>query len=104
METNTNTELEYQQALKQVKKIKGFYTHLFVFLIINLIFLIINFQDLEPGESFFKWKNFSLALSWGIGLFAHAASTFLPIWIFGSNWEERKIKEFMEKENNQQWQ
>jgi uncharacterized integral membrane protein len=104
MERNTNTELQYQQALKQVKKIKGFYIHLFVYLIINLIFVIINFQNLDQGESYFQWKNFATAICWGIGLLAHALSTFLPLWIFGLNWEDRKIKEFMERDKNKQWQ
>ncbi len=103
METTTNTDLQYQQALKQVKKVKGFYSHLFVYLIINLILIIINIQNLDQGESYFQWKNFATAISWGIGLFAHALSTFVPILLFGQNWEERKIKEFMEKDMNNQW-
>ena len=84
--------------LKQVKKIKGFYTHAIVYVIINLIVVMINIQHLKEGESYFQFKNFMTAFFWGIGLLAHGLSTFLPQWILGSDWEKRKIKALMEKE------
>ena len=34
---------------------------------------------------------------WGIGIVIHALTTF-PVGIFGKEWEERKIKEYMEKD------
>ena len=104
METISNKDQQYQQALRQVKKIKGFYSHAAVYVVINIIIIIINIQNLENGESYFQLKNFATAFFWGIGLLAHALSTFLPIWIFGNNWEARKIEEFMNKEKNNQWQ
>ena len=59
-----------------------------------------NFND--PGETYFQFKNFMTAFFWGIGLLAHGLTVFVPNWIMGQNWEERKIKEFMEKEKNNQ--
>jgi len=35
---------------------------------------------------------------------AHGFSVFLPNWIFGRNWEEKKIKELMEKEKSEKWE
>ena len=60
--------------------------------------VIVNIQGLKPGESYFQWQNFFTAFFWGIGLLAHALSTFMPHWIFGKTWEENKIREFMEKD------
>jgi uncharacterized integral membrane protein len=101
---NTQEEINYQEALKRVKKIKGFYTHAIVYIIVNIMIVIINIQNLNEGESYFQFKNFMTAFFWGIGLVAHGLSVFMPSWIMGQNWEERKIKEFMEKEKNKKWE
>jgi uncharacterized integral membrane protein len=97
-------QIQYERALKRVKKIKGFYTHLLVYLVINLLIFIINMQNLKTGESYFKLENFFTAFFWGIGLAAHGLSTFGGEIFFGSDWEEKKIKELMEKEKSSKWQ
>ena len=99
---NTQDEIKYQEALKRVKKIKGFYTHAIVYVFVNIMIVFINVKNLDPGETYFQFKNFMTAFFWGIGLLAHGLSVFVPNWIMGQNWEERKIKEFMEKEKNNQ--
>lgn len=101
---NTQDEIKYQEALKRVKKIKGFYTHAIVYVIINIMIVIINIQNLNEGETYFQFKNFMTAFFWGIGLVAHGLSTFIPEWVLGSDWEERKIKEFMAKEKANKWE
>ncbi|WP_374551135.1 2TM domain-containing protein [Flavobacterium sp.] len=93
-------EIKYQEALKRVKRIKGFYSHLLVYLVVNTMIIIVNIQHLDAGESIFSFKNFSTAFFWGIGLVAHGLSVFLPSMILGNDWEERKIKEIMDKENS----
>ncbi|WP_035655547.1 2TM domain-containing protein [Flavobacterium filum] len=95
---NAQEEIKYQEALKRVKKIKGFYSHLLVYIVVNIMIIVVNIQNLSPGESYFQYKNFFTAFFWGIGLVAHGFSVFLPQWFLGSNWEERKIKELMEKD------
>ncbi len=98
-------EIKYQEALMRVKKIKGFYTHLIVYIFVNILIFYLNVKDVEQGESYFQFKNFQSAFFWGIGLLAHGMSTFVPYLILGKDWEERKIKELMEKErNDNQWE
>ncbi|PWI30456.1 histidine kinase [Flavobacteriaceae bacterium LYZ1037] len=93
------SELErLERARKRVKKIKGFYSHLLVYVVINIMIVIINIQDLNPGESYFQYKNFFTLFFWGIGLAVHGLSVFLPDFLLGNNWEERKIKELMNKD------
>ncbi len=96
-------EIKYQEALKRVKKVKGFYTHLIVFVVINAMILIANYQELEVNESLFQFRVFSTFFFWGIGLVAHGLSVFVPSIVLGKDWEERKIKELMEKEKQNQW-
>lgn len=90
-------DIKYLEAKKRVKKLKGFYTHLAIYLLVNLLIVFINIQDLKPGESYFRWENFITLFFWGIGLLAHAMSVFVPQFVLGKNWEERKIRELMEK-------
>jgi len=99
----TLTEIDQQRlerATKRVKKLKGFYTHLLIYIVINLIIVFQNIQNLEPSESYFQAHNFITFGLWGIVIIIHALTTFLPNFILGSNWEERKIKEIMEKDKH----
>lgn len=91
-------EARYKIAQKRVEKLKGFYNHLLIFLIINAIIVFFNLRNLEDGESYFQWHNFLTCSIWGFFLLLHAASTFIPNFILGAKWEERKIKEFMDEE------
>ena len=50
-------QVRYEEAVRKVKKLKGFYTHAIVYLVINIMFVIVNVQNLEPGESYFQFKN-----------------------------------------------
>ena len=93
---------QYNIAYKKVKRIKGFYSHAMVYVVINIMLFIVNVQN--SSENIWHWKNFSTALFWGIGLVAHGMSVFLPGIILGKNWEDKKIKELMEKEKNNKWE
>jgi hypothetical protein len=102
----TDEEIRYEIAAKKVKKIKGFYSHLAVYIIINTLLLIGNYQFWNKEGAFFSWDNLSTAFFWGIGLAAHGVSVFGFHLMFGKDWEERKIKELMEKDRkkNQNWE
>ncbi|MFC0343593.1 2TM domain-containing protein [Epilithonimonas hispanica] len=94
---NKQDDIKYLEAKKRVKKLKGFYSHLTIYILVNLFIVFINIQDLKPGESYFQYKNFITLIFWGIGLVAHGMSVFVPQFVLGRNWEERKIKELMNK-------
>ena len=97
-------EIKYQQALKRVKKIKGFYTHLMVYVVINTGLLIANYRNSDANENFWHWQTFNTVIFWGIGLVAHGMSVFMPEILMGKDWEEKKIKELMEKEKQNKWE
>ncbi len=101
---NTQEEIKYQEVVKRVKKIKGFYTHAAIYVVVNIMIVILNIQDLETGESYFKIENFITAFFWGLGLLTHALSVFLPNILLGSNWEEKKIKQLMDKDKQNKWE
>ena len=97
-------EIKYQQALKRVKKIKGFYTHAVVYVVINIaiIFSKINFTG--NGNWNIELRDLFTTFFWGIGLLSHAMSVFMPGLLMGKDWEEKKIKELMEKEKQNKWE
>jgi hypothetical protein len=97
-------EIKYLEAAKRVKKIKGFYTHATVYVVINIAIILSKVDYHDNGSWSFELRDFSTALFWGIGLVAHAMSVFMPGMILGKNWEERKINELMEKEKNNKWE
>ena len=100
MNTTPIDQQRLDRAKERVKKIKGFYTHLLIYIIVNLIVVFQNIQNLEPGESYFQAHNFITFSLWGIVIIIHALTIFLPNFILGSDWEARKIKEILEKEKS----
>jgi hypothetical protein len=93
---NDEERLRYIKAQKKVQKIKEFYRHLLVYVIIIPILIVINLK-FTPN---YQWFWYSM-LGWGVGLALHAAQTFEAYKIFlGKDWEENKIKEFMKDNNN----
>jgi hypothetical protein len=102
---NYNPDDRYNLAYKRVKRIKGFYVHAMVYVLVNLFIIASSYNksSFDNGD-FFRWETFSTALFWGIGLLAHGMSVFGRNIFFGQNWEERKIHEFMEKEKSEKWE
>ena len=86
-------EIKYQKAKERVEAIKGFYIHLIVYTVVNLILFSIN-MIVSPANLWFFWP----LIGWGIGLAMHVLSVYgFGRW-FSADWEERKIREIMEKE------
>jgi len=103
MERNYKNNISYQAAQKRVKDIKGFYIHLVVYLFVNAAIFVVSTQGEGFINSLSHLSNYSTLFFWGIGLFAHWASVFGPSFLFGKEWEERKIKELMDKDKKQIW-
>lgn len=98
MENNREQNLRYREAERRVKKIKGFYIHAMVYFFVNIFIIASKAIDQDLGEVFWEWDLLALPLFWGIGLAAHGLSVFLPAFILGKDWEEKKIKELMDKD------
>lgn len=98
MDNNYLEEERYVRAQKRVKQIKGFYWHLFWYLVVNVFLLAIIYKNLGTNESFFDYGHFSTPFFWGIGLFFHWLGVFGRNIVFSKDWEERKVKEFMDKD------
>lgn len=95
----TQEKIKYEEALLKVKKIKAFYVHLVIFILVNTYVIIKKTQHIDEGETI--WHAFKLAFFWGIGLVFHGLRAFDLFPFFGKEWENRKVKEMMDKEKNQ---
>ncbi len=107
LENNSkNTKLKL--AHKKLKELKGFYTHLTIYLVINTVLLILKFiGNSYYGETFmgpvWHFSTFATWFFWGIGLFFHGMKVFYGRTLFSKNWEERQLQKFLkedEKKNN----
>ena len=84
----------YQRAKRRVESLRGFYRHLTVFVLVNAGLIALNLLSSRHGL-WWPWATFG----WGIGLAAHAANVFVFPDFLSPEWEERKIKEIMERKS-----
>ena len=92
-------EESYLRAKKKLEKLIGFYWHLAVYVIVNLFLIILVGTNSDSG--FWSFGTFATPFFWGIGLVFHFLGVFGPDFIFGKNWEDRKIKEYMDKDKEE---
>lgn len=81
---------EERDARHQVRRLRGFYHHAFVFMVVNVTLMTINVLSPSP-KLWFHWP----LLGWGIWLTLHGMATFSRGRWFGREWEERKVRELM---------
>jgi hypothetical protein len=93
MERNYSEEERYNLAKKRVQEVKGFYGNLTAYIVINAFFVVINLLT-SPEHLWFYWPM----LGWGIGVIFHGLRVFNYMPFLSKDWEERKMKEFMEEE------
>jgi len=80
----TNAEI---LAFRQVYKLKRFYVHVLQYVVVIATIAVINFQT-TPHNLWVIWP----ALGWGMGLVAHAFSTFELLPFLGGDWERRQVE------------
>lgn len=93
----SDDELLYKKAKEKARAIRGFYINLMLYCIVIPCLIFIN---LKYSPEFY-WFYFSM-LGWGFGLLFHAGEAFDWNPFFGKRWEEKKIKELLDKENRNQ--
>lgn len=94
---------KYERARKQVENEKGWYTHLFIYIIINLGLQFFYGGVFDQGtytQHFPWWVKLTTPFFWGLSLLGHWIYIFRGVRIAKpfKKWEERKIREFIAKE------
>ena len=91
------------KAKLRVEEIKEFYKHLITFVMVNLFLAFIWKFSFKIFGNFIVSNQFDVDgfthipiwLIWGVFLVIHALKTFGFLNFFNKDWEEKKIKEFM---------
>jgi len=99
MKTNINEETKYYRAKKRIEEIKGFYASLISYCFV-IPFLIFIWYRFTPHN--IQWFWFPM-FGWGFGLVMQGMHAFGFNPILGKDWEERKMRELMKKDDEQYW-
>jgi hypothetical protein len=102
----TTTLSKYQKAKLRVDAIRGFYNHLAVFVIINILLyvlrdkftiMLINLNGLGNPEflQWVDWNVFGTTIIWGIVLAIHGINVLGNVSQFTKEWENRQIQKYM---------
>lgn len=95
METQNryNENMAFIRAKERVEKLKGFYGNLISYCCVIPVLIFINLKT-----SGFQWFWFPM-FGWGMGVVFHAIETFG----YGKSWEEKKIREILNKDKPTKW-
>ena len=96
---DSNYQQAYRRARKQVRRLRGWYVHAFIFAtIVGLAWLRYLF-----GGAFADWSGYhsvprmplGMTFGWGLGVLIHGLVVWGRFGPFGDQWEDRQIKRMM---------
>jgi hypothetical protein len=86
----------YKEARKRVRRKKSYYSTLISYFAVGTFLTFLNWYT-QRDEDTIHWWVIWVWFGWGIGMFFYTISFFKNGVVFGQDWEDRKIKEEMEK-------
>jgi hypothetical protein len=102
--TATDAEMAEARIRRRVHELAEFYRHLTLYVMVIsglwLIAWLTGAIDWD-GSIWSMWPIFP-TLGWGIGLLCHAMGVFSGIFSFSGEWQDRKVKEYLARENARQ--
>jgi hypothetical protein len=93
IQRSTPDQERYDRAKQRVELVRGFYGHALVFVVVNIGLITYNLAT-SPDRLWFIWT----LGGWGIGLIVHGVYVMGSGRFLGAAWQERKIREEMERE------
>lgn len=90
-----NEEEQYKRAQARVRRVRGFYSSLITYILVNLLLLVINLVT-SPNSLWFYW----VSIIWGFVIVVKQAFNTFTIKdrFLGDEWEQKKIDELIKKE------
>jgi hypothetical protein len=86
-----------ERARARVARVRGFYGHLIVYLVVNAGLVAVDLAAGTGGERTvvgLDWSYWPVVL-WGMFLVADAVGTFLIPALFGKAWQERRVERYL---------
>jgi 2TM domain/Histidine kinase len=90
---SSQDERTYEQVVRQVRAMRGFYKHLIIYGLVIGGLCVLNLIT-SPHRIWFVFP----ALGWGFGLLIHGASVWGGSFWLGRDWEEKKIQQLLARE------
>lgn len=84
---SNSPEEQEKEAFRQVRKLRGFYVHLFQYVMVVGLLTVINVA-FSPGSPWVLW----VIAGWGLGILSHAFAVFRPSWVLGPHWERAQVE------------
>lgn len=105
MEREYTQEQKYILVRKRIEKLSKFYKHLAVYLIVNtFLSALFIFGDMNDGDTFsqafYNYHNYKIWFYWGIGIAFQVLNTFGISLLFNKEWEQRKVQQYLDEQNN----
>ena len=96
-------QVAYKRARRQVKRLRAWYIHAFVFVaVVGFFWLRFLFADAFTGWGAYyrhaPHAPIGITLGWGLGLLIHGLVTWGRFGPFANEWEDRQIKRLMERQ------
>ncbi|GLC93664.1 hypothetical protein Tamer19_30720 [Cupriavidus sp. TA19] len=83
----------YEDARRRVRALRFFYMHAMVYVVVNGLMIAFHLF----GSPHRPWSG-GMLIGWGVGLAMHGVMTWARVGLLGRDWEERKIAEYMARE------
>ncbi|WP_400079840.1 2TM domain-containing protein [Winogradskyella sp. R77965] len=101
MKHNIDEQRLLVKAKRKVRRVQIFYLHL-AFYIIVVALLLFNLYIIEEGpyKNNIIALNLSILVAWTVFIIIHGLNVFKEKRIFKKSWEDKKVQEFLEKEND----
>ena len=96
-ETSNTDDAKYLRAKERIAEVKKFYNKVLSYAMFIAFLGALNYYTNRWDYMWFLWAAFG----WGIGLAFKAVKVFGVNRFFGKGWEDRKIREFMEEDEQQ---
>lgn len=91
--------VQHRKACNRVEQLKKFYLRLGVYLTVNIFLLVVWLYDPYVADNFWIPTSFFTTVVAGLFILANAVNLYGQQLILPSAWEERKMNEIIEKEN-----
>lgn len=87
---NSNQEVLERMAFNKVRRLKGYYTHLFVYVTMNVCCISLNLLT-TPDYLWF----FGVVVFWGFSLLIHTLRIFVVDKYIGADWERAEVEKIL---------
>ncbi|WP_026755364.1 2TM domain-containing protein [Sediminibacter sp. Hel_I_10] len=102
MDTKEKDAQNLIQAKQKLRKLKIFYIHLAGYFVLTAL-LLYNLYIIEDNgyKQTITILNMTTIVVWGVFLFVHGCFVFKGRFLFKRSWEEKKINDYLNKEEGQ---